>query len=249
MVAAALELTLSQPPSATPYQLDVLEPAAIWDEATLTWASQPLTTTGYGAHSYALSTGVVRIDVTPLLIRWATGAISPTGILLAAAGTGDLDVQFASRETGATAPRLIVQCEPIVEAVTVDDSAADQRQDAALDQLEQTSATTVTVQLEEGVVRHLAFDLTPPAGVLTDTLARAEWFLGEYRALLRLDDPATSLQLIRRSEDGLHLALSPASCRHPGGPGTTGGEPRTRTAWWAWPATMRPPSPCRTRRP
>jgi Zn-dependent metalloprotease len=207
VVAAALELTLSQPPSVAPYQLEVLEPAAAWDEATLTWATQPLTTTGYGAHSYALETGVVRIDVTPLLIRWATGAISPTGILLAAAETGDLDVQFASREAGAVAPRLIVQCEPIVAAVTVDDSAADQRQDAALDQLEQTSATTVTVQLEEGVVRHLTFDLTPPAGVPTDTLARAEWFLGEYRALLRLDDPATSLQLIRRSEDGLHLAF------------------------------------------
>ena len=55
--AATLELALSQPPSTTPYQLEVLEPATTWDEATLTWATQPLTTTGYGAHSYALAEG------------------------------------------------------------------------------------------------------------------------------------------------------------------------------------------------
>ena len=205
--AAALELTLSQPSSTTPYQLEALEPAATWDEATLTWATQPLTTTGYGEHSYALATGVVRIDVTPLLIRWATGAIAPTGIMLAAAGTGDLSLQFASREAGATPPRLVVQCEPEVQAVAVDDSAADQQQKLAVAQLEQTSTTTVTLDLEDGVVRHVSFDLTPPAGVPTDALSRAQWFLDEHRALLRLDDPATSLQLIRRSEDGLHLAF------------------------------------------
>ena len=47
--AATLEMTINQPPGATPYQLEVLEPAAIWNEATLTWATQPLTTAGYGA--------------------------------------------------------------------------------------------------------------------------------------------------------------------------------------------------------
>ena len=205
--AAELELTLSQPPSTTPYQMEVLEPATTWNEAALTWATQPLTTTGYGEHSYALAEGVTRIDVTPLLIRWASGAISPTGIMLAAAGTGDFAVQFASRENAADPPRLVVQCGPIAEAVAVDDSAADQQQELALDQLEQVSSEAVTVQLEDGVVRHLTFDLTPPASVPTDTLSQAQWFLGEYRTLLRFDDPATSLQLIRRSADGLHLTF------------------------------------------
>ena len=116
-------------------------------------------------------------------------------------------MQFASREDAANPPRLVVQCGPIVEAVAVDDSAADQQQEIALDQLEQTSSETVTVQLEDGVVRHLTFDLTPPASVPTDTLSQAQWFLGEYRTLLRFDDPATSLQLIRRSADGLHLTF------------------------------------------
>lgn len=205
--SARLELALSQPPSTTPYQLEVLEPAATWDEASITWTTQPLTTTGYGEHSYSLAEGVTSIDVTPLLIRWATRAISPTGILLTAAGTDDFSVQFASREDGARAPRLVLECGPVVDAVAVDDSAADLGQEAALEQLEQSSSQTVTVQLEDGVVRHLTFDLTAPTGVPTDTLSRAQWFLDDHRTLLRLDDPATSLQLIRRSPDGLHLTF------------------------------------------
>ena len=94
-----------------------------------------------------------------------------------------------------------------MEAIPADDSAADQAQAAAQAQLEAASATTVTVQMEEGVVRHLTFDLTPPATVPTDTVAQAEWFLEEYGALLRLDDPATDLQLMRRSADELHLTF------------------------------------------
>ena len=39
--AAALELTLSQPSGTTPFQLEALEPAATWDEATQTWATHP----------------------------------------------------------------------------------------------------------------------------------------------------------------------------------------------------------------
>jgi hypothetical protein len=67
-------------------------------------------------------------------------------------------------------------------AATVDNSAADAQQALALAALEQASSTTVTVQIEAGVVRHLTFDLAPPAGVPTDTLAQATWFLDEYSA-------------------------------------------------------------------
>ena len=205
--AARLELSLRQPPSTTPYQLEVLEPAATWSEAAVTWNTQPQTAAGYGEHNYVLEAGVTSIDVTPLLMRWSTGAISPTGIMLAAAGTGDFAVQFASREDGANRPRLVVECGPAPAAVPVDPAAEDQQQEEALAQLEQASSTTVTVQLEEGVVRHLTFDVTPPAAVPTDTLSQAEWFLDEYRPLLRLDEPAEDLQLIRRSDNELQLTF------------------------------------------
>src|SRR5262249_22657558 len=43
--------------------------------------------------------------------------------------------------------------------------------------------------------------------VRDDGLARARWFLSEYHALVRLEDPAADLQLIRRSDDDRHLVF------------------------------------------
>ncbi len=85
---------------------------------------------------------------------------------------------------------------PIVPA---DDQAA------AYAQLEANSTQTVTVRVEDGAVRFASFALPVPAEVGPDPLARAEWFLNEYRDLLAIDDPAAELQLIRRSADGMHL--------------------------------------------
>jgi Zn-dependent metalloprotease len=205
--AATLELTVAQPPTAAPYALLVAEPATGWSEATVTWASQPAVTATYGEQSYWQAAGVERIDVTPLALRWATGASSPPSIMLTPAGAGDFAAVFASREAGAAAPRLVIECGPAPVAATVDNSAADAQQALALAALEQASSTTVTVQIEAGVVRHLTFDLAPPAGVPTDTLAQATWFLDEQRELLRLTDPATDLQLTRRGEHELQLTF------------------------------------------
>ncbi len=205
--AATLELTEAQPPTTAPYALRVAEPATAWPEATVTWTNQPTVTASYGEQSYWQATGVERIDVTPLAMRWATGAISATGILVAPAGADDFAALFASREAGAGAPRLVIECGPAPVAATVDDSAADAQQAQALAALEQASSTTVTVQVEDGVVRHLTFDLTPPAGVPTNTVAQATWFLNEQRELLRLTDPATDLQLTRRGEHELQLTF------------------------------------------
>jgi hypothetical protein len=54
-------------------------------------------------------------------------------------------------------------------------------------------------------VRRATFRIAVPSVAGSDPLARAQWFLNDYRGLLRLGDPSRELQLTRRSTDGQHL--------------------------------------------
>jgi len=80
----------------------------------------------------------------------------------------------------------------------------DAAQQAAINELTATSTETVSLMLDQGAVRFADFEIAVPDDVGDDGLAQAEWFIGEYADLLRLD-PAADLQLLRRSRDDRHI--------------------------------------------
>ncbi len=80
---------------------------------------------------------------------------------------------------------------------------SDQRQANDIARLYQSSPITPTVELMNGgAVRFASFSANLPPNSGTNNLARAQWFLNEYRSLIRLDDPAKELQYVRTSPDG-----------------------------------------------
>jgi hypothetical protein len=135
--------------------------------------------------------------------------ISNTGlVLLPADATSAL--AFASRNSATggpppNPPKLIISCATADEPVARDQSLADQKQTAGLALLKQRSTKPATLRVQRGALNFAEFDLNIPQTIGNDGLARAQWFLDTYRDSLRLADPATQLQLLRRSPDGQHL--------------------------------------------
>ncbi len=80
---------------------------------------------------------------------------------------------------------------------------SDQKQANDIARLYQSSPITPTVELMNGgAVRFASFTANLPPNSGANNLARARWFLNEYRSLIRLDDPAKELQYVRTSPDG-----------------------------------------------
>ncbi|MFL5800205.1 MAG: M4 family metallopeptidase, partial [Roseiflexaceae bacterium] len=204
---AELELRLAGTPTPVPFKMEVREAAGAWGETTVNWNNQPALGARYGAVSYTPSSGVVRIDVTALVTRWHTGVISNTGLVLLPAADST-NVTFSSRESTIApniAPKLIVSCATPDEAVARSQAQADQKQTAGLALLRQRSSKPATLQVRRGALDFAEFDLTIPENIGNDVLAKAQWFLGTHKDALRLTNPATELQLTRRSRDGQHL--------------------------------------------
>ncbi len=90
---------------------------------------------------------------------------------------------------------------PVPDSGVID--PRDQSQAADIARLYQSSPITPTIQVGDGgALRYASFTASLPPESGADNLSRAQWFLNEYRGLLRLDDPANELQYSRRSPDG-----------------------------------------------
>lgn len=205
--SAELELTLFDASNPGPYALTVHE-AAAWDEASATWNTAPALGLGYDSPIYETTGDVLHIDVTTLVNRWLTGDAAPTTLAVVPGNDTEVGLTFTSREgveMPASAPRLVVRCAPVQLPVPADETAADLAQEADANRLGQESGVTPGLQFIGSAVRFGSFQLTVPPEVGTDPLARATWFLDNYRNLLRVDDPAVEFQLIRTSDDGQHL--------------------------------------------
>jgi hypothetical protein len=206
---AELQLSLAGAPAPTPFKIEVREAAGAWVETTVNWNNQPALGAHYGAASHIPTNNLIRIDVTTLVTRWHTSAISNTGLMLLPADATSA-IPFVSRNspTGGpppNPPKLMVQCATPDDLVGRDQTQADQKQTAGLALLKQRSSKPATLQVRRGALNFAELDLTVPQNVGGDALARAQWFLGTYKDALRLADPTTELQLARRSRDGQHL--------------------------------------------
>jgi Zn-dependent metalloprotease len=180
---------------------DVLDP---WNEATVTWNTRP----GVGATAALLTASqghdeVVAFNLTTLVTQWLSAGAQPTSVLLAPQSSQQ--VTFYERTVSGHAPRLIIRCANPLVANPPDPAAGDAAQQTDLARLRTASVFAPTVQLEHGAVRFANFDLRVPDGVGRDSLARARWFLSDYRGLLRIPNPENDWQLARRSADGQHL--------------------------------------------
>lgn len=210
---AELEFNLYQDPSPLTYTLEIASHQnANWMENTVTWNNQPTTTVSFDPVSYAITltepiTSVVRLDVTTWAILWANGAITNTGLTIAPVGDEALDVGFYSRDlsSGIYAPRLVIYCNPANNVIPADTSAIDTAQLAGLDRLAQDSLITQTIELVDGGLRFASFQIPIPDEVEATGLARAQWFTNAYSDALRISDPDSDLQLVRRSTDDQHI--------------------------------------------
>jgi hypothetical protein len=201
--SARLEVDVFE--TATPtYTLAVQNVFDPWNESTVTWNTRP----GVGSTAALLTASqghdeVVAFNLTTLVTQWLSEGAQPTSVLLAPQSSQQ--VTFYEHTVSGHAPRLVVRCAGPVVANPPDPAAGDAAQQADLARLRAASAFAPTVQLEHGAVRFANFDLRVPDGVGRDNLARARWFLSEYRGLLRIPNPESDWQLARRSFDGQHL--------------------------------------------
>jgi Zn-dependent metalloprotease len=205
---AELELTVVITPSVLPFPIEAREPISAWAEATTTWNNQPALGPTYGPASYTPDAGVLRVDVTALVARWATGAVSNTGIFLTPVAANS-SLVFYSSEAPATgpslAPRLVIRCAATPEAIAADQTQTDQAQKAGIGLLGAASRSPIQLKLKRGAISHALLEVPAPQNVGTEPLAIAQWFLREHRAALRLSNPDAQMQLTRRSRDGQHL--------------------------------------------
>jgi hypothetical protein len=110
-----------------------------WREDSATWDMPPPLGDSYGPRTVVSSTALLRIDVTTLVARAlvAPGARGGVDLALLPASTGAFLRTFHSREDAPAdlGARLVVRCANPVEAPARDESAADQRQIAAVQRL------------------------------------------------------------------------------------------------------------------
>jgi Zn-dependent metalloprotease len=173
-----------------------------WDEATVTWLTQPRTGPLWTTIHAGLESGTVRFDLTDQVASWIAGGSRRPGLVLVP--PGPMEAAFLSRE-GGDPPRLVVACARPAPGRPFDGLLRDPAQQADLDRLRAKSSTPPKIRFDHGAVDFADFRLRAPAAFDTDNLTRALWFLGEFRGLLRLSDPAAELELARRSADGEHL--------------------------------------------
>ena len=206
--AARLELPLRAALGTVPYTVEVRRVDGAWDEATVSWSSQPAAGPVHASRTSTLAAGILGIEVTPLVVAWANaGQVEPS--LQLATPTPGATLEIDSREAlGADGPpRLRVLCGMPATEVPPDLSARDAAQQADRARLSAASTEPIRLLTEEatGGVHFASFELEPPSVIAPDGASRARWFLGEYRALLRTPDPATEWQLVRRARDDRHL--------------------------------------------
>ncbi len=197
---AELELPVGGASDMAAQELAVQEVVAAWDEATVTWASAPAARYTYDPETASAYGGFVRLNVTPLVARWLNGEAPPAGLRVVPAGAGDSELRIASRE-GSEPPRLTVYCTPRFRGNPPDRKPTDDAQIAAIAQL--TAASTIAPLLKLGVqggVQKATFRVAIPESVGADGNDQARWFMGQYRALLRLQNPDTQMQLITRGD-------------------------------------------------
>ncbi|NJN84946.1 MAG: DNRLRE domain-containing protein, partial [Caldilineaceae bacterium] len=177
-----------------------------WDEAEVKWQNQPATHFSYDEKNSTGYGSKLRVDVTPLTLRWANNGIAQLGVILAPGGAGNMNVVAASRENVTGQPKLIIRCTLRYAGNPPDRTATDQAQAAAQAKLVQNSATTpqITFGLQSGIL-HATFRVAIPANVAENSESRARWFLTEYKNLLRLSDPASQLELVHRDDSDAHL--------------------------------------------
>ncbi len=180
--------------------LDVRGLNSAWDENT-TWNTQPTPQGSYAQGGSLLSdSGMVEIDISTLATQWLHGSITETSLmLLPGASESEMSVQFSARETNQQQARLIVTCAETPTSAGGDPQARSNQQDEAIVQLQSQSAISISVLFDDGALINANFEISGPAGVLTDSLA--SWFLETHTALLGTSD---IWQLIRRSPDGQH---------------------------------------------
>jgi len=203
--SAVLELPIISGSSNGAFSLEARGLLGPWSEATTSWSNKPGATAESWAISAPQASGTLTIDLTTLVTLWTTAALAEPSVLLNTP-TDTVTLTFASREVAgagaAVKPRLVVRCvRPQIEGGR-DEAAADQRQLARLNSLRAASTRAPLLAVERGALRTASFQIPVPTTVGPDKLARAKWFLGQYRAALRLDNPDAQLQLRRRSPDG-----------------------------------------------
>ena len=206
--AARLELPLRAALGTAPYTVEVRRVDGAWNEATVSWSSQPAAGAVYATRTSDLAAGILGIEVTPLAAAWANGGLVEPSLQLATPTVGttlELDSREALGPDGP--PRLRVLCAMPATEVPPDPGARDAAQQADFVRLTASSTEPVRFLTDEmtGGVHLASFALEVPPAVASDGASRARWFLGEYRDLLRTPDPAAEWQLVRRAEDDRHL--------------------------------------------
>jgi len=205
--SAVLELTLVGPNPPESVALIVAE-AGAFNENTATWNNPPALGYAYAPQIVRAEAGIVRLDVTTLVRRWLTGE-APVANLALLQANAEASVMFYARETSDPntfpPPRLVLHCALPQLPLPPDETAGDAAQAGDAGRLAQEASLDAGLQFIGSAWRFGAFRLPVPAEVGTDPYDRAAWFLENYRALFRLTDPESELQLIRISPDGAHL--------------------------------------------
>ena len=216
--SAVLELPIISGSANGAFSLEARGLLGPWSEATTSWSNKPGATAERWAIDAPQASGTLMIDLTTLVTLWTTGVLAEPSVLLSTP-TDAVSLTLASREVAgagpAVKPRLVVRCVRPQAVGGRDEAAADLRQLAGLNSLRAASTRAPLLAVERGALRTASFQIPVPPTVGPDKLARAKWFLGQYRAALRLDDADAQLQLRRRSPDGNYLVFRQ---RHQGVP-------------------------------
>ena len=205
---AELTLTLSSTPSSDPFQLELREAGAAWVRPPSPGTISPRSAPATGSASYHSDVGVVRIDVTALATRWATGTISTPAwscCRLSMRPTWHSPAAKAQLAPPASRRRLVISCTPTEGAAAIDQAAPISARRPASRGYKQASRNPAIIQIDQGALKlaDILVPFTSKSG--NDPLAHAQWFLRSYSDTLRLSDPDQEFQLTRRSQDGKHL--------------------------------------------
>jgi hypothetical protein len=96
-------------PDSRPVTLTVARILDAWDRATVTWGRLPRTSPPeFTATVNGAAADPLRIDVTPLVRRWATARPSDQGFAIVFDGTSPFSSAYAPGDANGTAPRLDV---------------------------------------------------------------------------------------------------------------------------------------------
>lgn len=191
---------ISEPKLIVPETLTILEP---WSEAGVSWGSRPRTGDGvYHTNTRWAEPGEeITIDVANEVNDYLRGVSHDASIEVYAWFNEDL-VRFYSRDDPTRGPRLEIQCAaPVVEGDD-DPTQADAAQQAGYERLQSESVHTPEVRLARGAVNFASFDIAVPPNQRESDEMRAAWFLQAYQDFLRVPDPASNWQLVRREPQG-----------------------------------------------